>query len=67
MLKAVMRTWIPAGVTLLQMIIMHLPSTVTAQKYCMEMLYEGPLDDPCALKVKNCDPKVHVVLYSVGS
>lgn len=53
-----MRTWIPAGETLLQMITMHLPSPVTAQKYRMEMLYEGPHDDPCALGIVNCDPKV---------
>ena len=43
-----MRTWLPAGETLLQMITIHLPSPVTAQKYRCEMLYEGPQDDECA-------------------
>lgn len=49
LLKVVMRTWLPAGEALLQMIAIHLPSPVVAQKYRMEMLYEGPLDDEAAL------------------
>lgn len=47
-----MRTWLPAGEALLQMIAIHLPSPVTAQKYRMEMLYEGPLDDEAAVGIK---------------
>ena len=43
---------------MLQMITIHLPSPLTAQKYRMELLYEGPHDDPCALGIKNCDPTV---------
>ena len=57
-----MRTWLQAGDALLQMITIHLPSPVTAQKYRMEMLYEGPHDDPVALGIKNCDPKVCLFL-----
>ncbi len=58
LLKTVMRKWLPAGEALLQMITIHLPSPVTAQKYRMELLYEGPHDDDAAIGVKNCDPKV---------
>lgn len=58
LLKAMMRKWLPAGDALLQMITIHLPSPITAQKYRMEMLYEGPHDDPCAVGIKNCDPSV---------
>ena len=47
-----MRTWLPAGEALLQMIAIHLPSPVTAQKYRMELLYEGPHDDEAALGIK---------------
>lgn len=43
-----MRKWLPAGDALLQMIVIHLPSPVTAQRYRCEMLYEGPQDDACA-------------------
>ena len=57
LLKKVMQKWLPAGETLLQMITIHLPSPVTAQKYRMELLYEGPHDDPAALGIKNCDPE----------
>lgn len=57
-MKAMMRRWLPAGDTMLQMITMHLPSPVVSQNYRMELLYEGPKDDPIALGIKNCDPKV---------
>jgi elongation factor 2 len=40
LLKTIMRKWLPAGETMLQMICYHLPSPVTAQKYRTEMLYE---------------------------
>lgn len=63
LLKIVMRTWLPAGETLLQMIAIHLPSPVTAQKYRMELLYEGPHDDEAAVAVKNCDPDGHLMMY----
>lgn len=49
LLKAVMRRWLPAGEALLQMIAIHLPSPVTAQKYRCELLYEGPIDDDAAM------------------
>lgn len=49
LMKVIMRKWLPAGDALLQMITIHLPSPVTAQKYRMELLYEGPHDDEAAL------------------
>uniref|UniRef100_A0A0B7AWJ0 Tr-type G domain-containing protein n=1 Tax=Arion vulgaris TaxID=1028688 RepID=A0A0B7AWJ0_9EUPU len=63
LLKTVMRKWLPAGDAMLQMIVIHLPSPVTAQKYRAEMLYEGPLDDECCVAVKNCDPKGPLMMY----
>merc|ERR1712172_431122 len=33
LMKAVMRNWLPAGEAMFQMIVVHLPSPVTAQKY----------------------------------
>lgn len=63
LLKVVMRTWLPAGEALLQMIAIHLPSPVVAQKYRMEMLYEGPHDDEAAIAVKNCDPNGPLMMY----
>lgn len=63
LMKVMMRKWLPAGDTMLQMICIHLPSPVTAQKYRMEMLYEGPQDDEVAVAVKNCDPNGPLMMY----
>ena len=63
LLKTTMRKWLPAGDALLQMITIHLPSPVRAQKYRMELLYEGPKDDPVALGIKTCDAEVSVGMF----
>ena len=63
LLKTIMRTWLPAGEALLQMIAIHLPSPVVAQRYRMEMLYEGPMDDEAAVAVKNCDANGPLMMY----
>eukprot|EP00045_Choanoeca_perplexa_P008884 m.83698 g.83698 ORF g.83698 m.83698 type:complete len:841 (+) comp14657_c0_seq1:104-2626(+) len=63
LMKVMMRRWLPAGDALLEMITIHLPSPVTAQNYRMEMLYEGPHDDPAALGIKNCDPEAPLMMY----
>lgn len=63
LLKVVMRTWLPAGDSLLQMIAIHLPSPITAQKYRMELLYEGPHDDEAAVAIKSCNPEGPLMMY----
>merc|ERR1712142_148120 len=63
LLKTVIRKWLPAGDALLMMIAIHLPSPVTAQRYRMEMLYEGPHDDECGLGIKNCNPEAPLMMY----
>lgn len=63
LMKVIMRKWLPAGDAMLQMITIHLPSPVTAQKYRMELLYEGPHDDDAAIAVKNCDPQGPLMMY----
>jgi elongation factor 2 len=63
LLKAVMRRWLPAGDTLLQMICIHLPSPVTAQRYRTDLLYEGPQDDESAIAMKTCDPNGPLMMY----
>merc|ERR1719427_1236251 len=63
LLKTFMRRWLPAGEALLQMITIHLPSPVTAQRYRCELLYEGPGDDEAAMGIKNCDPKAPLMMY----
>ncbi|CAI2176737.1 3651_t:CDS:2 [Funneliformis geosporum] len=63
LLKVVMRKFLPASDALLEMIVIHLPSPVTAQKYRAEMLYEGPADDECAIGIRDCDPNAPLMLY----
>merc|ERR1712169_106049 len=63
LLKVVLRTFIPAADALLEMMILHLPSPVTAQKYRVETLYEGPMDDEAAIGIRDCDPKGPLMLY----
>jgi len=63
LMKAVMRNWLPAGDAMFQMIVIHLPSPVTAQKYRAELLYEGPNDDAACQGIMNCDPKAPLMMY----
>jgi len=63
LLKIVMRKWLPAGAAMLQMIVIHLPSPVTAQKYRTELLYEGPIDDEVGTATKNCEPDGPLMMY----
>ena len=63
LLKTVMRKFLPAGDALLEMIVMHLPSPVRAQKYRVENLYTGPMDDKCAIAIRDCDPEGPLMMY----
>ncbi|KAL4070743.1 P-loop containing nucleoside triphosphate hydrolase protein [Scleroderma citrinum] len=63
LLKTIMRKFLPAGEALLEMIVIHLPSPATAQRYRVETLYEGPMDDESAIGIRDCDPKGPLVLY----
>lgn len=63
LLKVVMKKFLPAGDALLEMIVIHLPSPVTAQKYRADTLYEGPQDDECATAIRDCDSNGPLMLY----
>ncbi|KAM5508658.1 translation elongation factor 2 [Microsporum canis] len=63
LLKVVMRKFLPAADALLEMMVLNLPSPVTAQKYRAETLYEGPTDDEACIGVRDCDPKGPLMLY----
>ncbi|KAH9965131.1 P-loop containing nucleoside triphosphate hydrolase protein [Lactifluus volemus] len=63
LLKIIMRKFLPAGDSLLEMIVINLPSPATAQRYRVETLYEGPMDDESAIGIRDCDPKGPLVLY----
>ena len=63
LLKVVMRKFLPLGDSLLEMIVINLPSPTTAQRYRVETLYEGPMDDESAVGIRDCDSKGPLVLY----
>ncbi|KAJ5759605.1 Translation elongation factor EF-2 subunit [Penicillium odoratum] len=63
LLKLVMRKFLPAADALLEMICIHLPSPVTAQKYRAETLYEGPTDDRACIAIRDCDASGPLMLY----
>merc|ERR1740127_208752 len=63
LMKRAMQIWINAADTLLSMIVMRLPSPREAQKYRVENLYEGPMDDEAASAIRACDPKGPLMMY----
>lgn len=65
LLKRVMQKWLPAGETILEMIVLHLPSPAKAQKYRVDTLYDGPLDDKTATAIRTCDtsPDAPLCMY----
>lgn len=63
LLKVIMQKFLPAAHALLEMIIMHLPSPVVAQKYRAETLYMGPKDDECYKAITECKKEGPLVLY----
>ena len=63
LLKLVMRKFLPAGDALLEMVVINLPSPVVAQRYRVETLYEGPMDDENAIGIRDCDPNGPLMLY----
>ncbi|KAH8957047.1 hypothetical protein BDL97_07G072000 [Sphagnum fallax] len=66
LMKRVMQSWLPASSALLEMMIYHLPSPATAQKYRVENLYEGPIDDQYTTAIRNCDPEGPLYVHIMG-
>ncbi|EOD04372.1 hypothetical protein EMIHUDRAFT_312577 [Emiliania huxleyi CCMP1516] len=63
LLKRCMQKWLPAHDALLEMIVQHLPSPVTAQKYRAEALYTGPSDDIWCKGIRECAADGPLVMY----
>lgn len=63
LLKCIMQKWLPADEALLEMMVLSLPSPAIAQRYRVENLYTGPMDDVTAQSIRNCDPKGPLVMY----
>merc|ERR1712061_462463 len=63
LMKRTMQVWINAADTLLSMIVTKLPSPRVAQKYRVENLYEGPMDDEAAKAIRSCDKDGALMMY----
>jgi elongation factor 2 len=63
LMRKAMHTWLHAAHTLLDMIVLHLPSPAVAQKYRVHNLYQGPMDDKTATAIKNCDPNGPLMVF----
>ncbi|KAJ7652421.1 eukaryotic translation elongation factor 2 [Mycena polygramma] len=63
LINAIMRTFLPADDAILNMVVVHLPSPVTAQRYRVSTLYEGSMEDECAVGIRACDPSAPLMLY----
>merc|ERR1719209_417825 len=63
LMKRTMQIWINAADTLLSMIVTRLPSPRQAQKYRVENLYEGPMDDAAAKAIRSCDRDGPLMMY----
>merc|ERR1719221_1540712 len=63
LMKRTMQIWINAADTLLSMIVTKLPSPRVAQKYRVENLYEGPMDDEAAKAIRSCDKDGALMMY----
>jgi len=63
LIKRTMKIWINAADTLLAMIVTKLPSPRAAQKYRVENLYEGPMDDAAANAIRSFDAVGPLVMY----
>ena len=63
LLKRCMQKWLPAHDALLEMLVQHLPSPVQSQKYRVDTLYTGPVDDIWAEGIRKCDPEGPLMMY----
>merc|ERR1712232_1024995 len=63
LMKRTMQLWINAADTLLQMLVTKLPSPRVAQKYRVENLYEGPMDDEAANAIRACDAAGPLMMF----
>lgn len=61
--KFAMKKFLPLVDSILYGVVHHLPSPKQAQLYRYSTLYNGPLDDECALAIKNCDANGPLMIY----
>lgn len=63
LLVKMMQSWIDVADAVIDMMILNLPSPNVSQKYRIDYLYEGPLDDKVAKSMKACDQNGEFMMY----
>lgn len=63
LLKAVMESFLPAADAIMDMVSIHLPPPLTAQKYRTELLYDGNMETDAAIGVAECSARSPLVIY----
>ncbi len=61
--KLLMQAWLPLSEAVLYCLVNHLPSPIEAQKYRVDVLYDGDLTDACATAIRNCDANGPLMIY----
>jgi len=61
--KVIMQRWINASDSILEMVVLKLPSPKIAQKYRVKYLYEGPQTDDIAKSISNCDSSGKLCMF----
>lgn len=61
--RLILKKWLPASKTLVNLIVNYLPSPSTAQAYRSNQLYTGDMEEDCAKAMTQCDPKGPVMIY----
>ena len=62
LLRSILSKFCNISQNLMEMIILHLPSPKTSQKYRISYLYKGPMDDECSKAMLSCDPKGPIMM-----
>jgi len=61
--KLFMQTWLPLSEAVLYCTVYHLPNPIDAQKYRVDILYDGDLTDECATAIRECNPDGPLMVY----
>jgi elongation factor 2 len=55
LVKFILPKWLPFTESLLDVLVIHLPSPIQAQRYRSQVIYDGPTDDVASQAISTCD------------
>jgi elongation factor 2 len=58
-----MRRWLPLSEALMYATVVHLPSPIEAQRYRVDVLFDGPRDHPAYAAIRDCDAAAPLMMY----